>query len=260
MRTAVALRISAWAALWVFGAAGCYNPDLGPGRFACAQSTECPEGQVCVLGRCALAGSGPTDASIDAVEPRRDLGRPADMATPQPMPDLANPSPTPVAGCAQAGYALSNDVFACPGAFEPGPSKARALCKAGFHLCGDVTADGARLSGARACPAGFYALSTVAYAGRVTGGGPPRNVLSCQPSNDLKPALAGCGTESAAVIAQADDARCNGSAFPAIIRSSLVCEAQAKDGSASWTCQDLLESATHKPRDATLGGVLCCRD
>lgn len=243
MPTEVAVWVSLWTTLC---AAGCYNPDLAPGRFQCTHSPECPEGQFCSSGHCALRESGDADL------------RPEDITSPSP-PDMAG-DPMTVAGCAQKGYALSSDVFACPGAFEAGAGLAKALCKGGYHLCGDTGADGGKLSNVRACPAGFYAMSTVGYFGRVTGGGPPRNVMSCQMGNGLKPALVGCGTEAGSVIAQADEARCFGFAFPAIIRSGLVCDAQAKDGAASWTCQAGLESAVHKPRDPNQGGVLCCKD
>ena len=229
---------------------GCYSPDLSPGRFRCTISTECPDGQVCTAGRCADP-TADLAAPSDAAQPPVDQARPQDQA----QPDLAT-GPMTVAGCAQQGYALSEQVFACPGAFTAG--QARTLCKAGHHLCGDVTADGNRLSAARVCPAGFYALSTVAFAGRVTGGGPPRNLLSCkQMPAELKPALAGCSQETGATVFQAAETDCNGFSLPAIIRSAVICAEQA---GGPWTCTDTLDSATHRPGDATQGGVLCCKD
>lgn len=68
---------------------------------------------------------------------------------------------------------------------------------------------------------------------------------------------AGCSQETGATVFQAAETDCNGFSLPAIIRSAVICAEQA---GGPWTCTDTLDSATHRPGDATQGGVLCCKD
>lgn len=237
---------------------GCYNPDLGPGRFACATADDCPSGQVCSDRRCALSGSGADDAggAADFAGALPDLGDGIDLTG--SARDMSG-GPASVDGCARGGYKLTNDVYACVGPFRA--KKASDLCSRSYHLCGErPITDGGKVGGVQGCPgAGFFAYSFTSYYGRVVDNNQMRSVVDCSDRNKtLKPAIVGCGGEAGAVIAQADQATCLGVSYPAVLRSALVCESQPANG--PWTCQDNLDSAAHDNADPNLGGVLCCRD
>lgn len=220
--------------------AGCYNPDLAPGKFACDETSGCPEGQQCINKLCQLDPNQPS--------PNGDMGVPPGALM-------------PADGCSKGGIKLTSDVSACKGSFDK--SKFRDLCSSTYHVCGERgLADGRPLEGVQSCPEGFYALSIDAWFYDSMGAS-PKNVLSCNDTKDYKRAIAGCGKGGGSQPQFANDTSCRiffaNVDLPAVIRTALVCENQTATSN-PWRCKDSIKDAEHKPTsEAAGGGVLCCR-
>lgn len=200
-------------------AVSCYSPDLSGVNYTCDEANPyCPDGLECIVGACLPPGSTP------------------------PVPDGGTAGPPDgsmtVNGCKGQGFVVGQNVFACPGAFNPDTRDAvpaaSALCATGFKICGD--AKGLDIPMCRAL-GGFFAAQVNVRRNN--------NNFECGVSNS-NPYYAGCGKNARNTVSDVPMMQqCAG--FP----QAIDCR-----GDNQWLCDPNQLERTTNPISAD--GVLCC--
>lgn len=239
------LPCAGWALATLVGA--CYSPDLTQGHYACRGDLDCPRGQLCTAGRCALtAPIEDLSRAADLAVSSADLARPADLAPPPPD-QTGSPKPRTCVGDAP-GFEVGpadrpESVIACVANFDG--DKAAGACPGGYHLCSDKVmgdVDRLRAMNVVGCESlgGFFAADVLASFRAGNGN------LVCLGASIPSPfALPGCGDEDN-VRAATSECLSFHSGFPC-------------DKDTPWKCngQFRLSGASHKSAK-NQGGVLCC--